>query len=437
MSFIKFMKNIILALFIAVGVVSSADASNKPPEEKKAFYAPADKFPKDPVGIKLVGYFKVMGDAKIGYYLTADAEAGERDNMRRFNLPAEVQVNLGDKFKITKDAPLIVSSGGILGGYDVRVPTAQSQSRPNSNTTKSETAATATGERATADVGDPLGIESELKAVNEARSHFNDGSIIFEIEKGGNPTIALPTNLTQGGIEFIPALSQIAATREGINPENYLAKATFKDTLNPKVYYVYEIDNAHENLGKVPFLGGINIYIFKDPSGYDEIDACIKNKQTPLVGWNHNEKITHFSIMNNYNLLNSNGNPSGRPSDREVDILTPMYRSYDKFVEWNKIASDKKPPNFDKPFPNKLGVFKWMNPDNDPKNNQIGLLCPVPPSGYQPSRVIYAGWSEEQVNEIMRALYFYPSARSQIATYIKDQISKVQSSKKDIENSFK
>jgi len=451
------MNKIILPLLVAVGLIGSASAQT---DAKKTFYSPADKFPKNPIGIKLIGHFKVMGDPQIGYYLSADAEAGERDNMRRFNLPQGVRVNVGEKYNITKDAPLIVTSGGILGGYDVKVPAAQNKAKQNEtsqnpvvqpeenqnvsqtktlNASKSDLHNLAfIGGRKAAQLVNP-GIERHLAAVAEIRSHLNDGSLLFEIEKGGSPTLTLPNILTQGGIEFLPLISKFGATKNGLNDSNYIAQATFKDKSDPNIYYVYEIDNINDNIGKIPLLKAITVFTFKDPKEYSQIDFLIKNKLgSPLGVWRRSEALSKDEIRNSYVLLDSDGSVLAQ-SDGDVDILTPMYRSYDKFIEWNKIASEKKPENFAKQFPNNQGVFRWMHIDNDVKKNQVGCLCPIPEYGYQPSRdpFSYAGWTEDQVNIFMRAFYFYPSARSQVAAYIKDQISKGESSKKDIENSFK
>ncbi len=451
------MKKLFFSAFLSVVLIVSASAQT---DAKKTFYSPADKFPKNPVGIKLIGHFKVMGDPQIGYYLTADGDAGERDNMRRFNLPQGVQVKVGEKYNITKDAPLIVASGGILGGYDVKVPTAQNkvnrnetsqnpvvQPEQNQNVTQTKPLNASKSDlhklaflsfrNAAGLAGNVL--EKHTAAVAEIRSHLNDGSLLFEIEKGGSPTLTLPDILTQGGIEFLPSISKFGATKNGLSDSNYIAQATFKDKSNPNIYYVYEIDNINDNLGKIPLLKAITVFTFKDPKEYSQIDFLMKNKLgSPLGVWRRSEALSKDEIRNSYVLLDSDESVLAQ-SDGDVDILTPLYRSYDKFIEWNKIASEKKPESFAKQFPNSQGVFRWMHIDNDVKKNQVGCLCPIPEYGYQPSRnpFSYAGWPEDQVNMFMRAFYFYPSARSQVAAYIKDQISKAESSKKDIENSFK
>jgi hypothetical protein len=428
----------ILSIIFTVGLLGSASAQT---EAQKAFYAPADKFPKNPIGIKLIGHFKVMGDPKIGYYLTADSDAGESDNMRRFNLPQGVKVNNGEKYNITKEAPLIVSSGGVLGGYDVQVTTAKSQVTQNPNNVKgvANNASVKENNTPTTAPFDPFDPQPQMKKIGEVRSHFNDNSLVFEIEKGGNPTFSLPDNLTKGEIEFVPSISKIVTTTEGVSPDNYMAQATFKDKTVPNVYYVYEIENIQKNLGKDLFLKGIHIYNFKDPKEYSQIDYLVKNKQgSPIGVWQNSKTLSDNAIRNSYVLLNSKDEVILQ-SDGDIDILSPMYRSYNKFIEWNNIATEKKPENFVKQFPNNQGVFMWMNQDNNVNKKQIGSLCPIPPFGYQSNRnpYSYPGWTEGEVNEIMRAFYFYPSARLQIANYIKDQISKVESSKKDIENSFK
>ena len=88
--------------------------------EEKGFYRPADKFPKNVVGIKVVGSFVAERYGE-SLWLRADESAGEKDNRRTFHMPPGTPLNAGDKIEISKDSPLIVLRRGLPGCYDVKL----------------------------------------------------------------------------------------------------------------------------------------------------------------------------------------------------------------------------------------------------------------------------------------------------------------------------
>jgi hypothetical protein len=89
--------------------------------EMKDFYSPADVFPDGKIGLRLVGKFIVLQFSNGGSYLSADESRGEKDTMRSF-IPENCDLPLGARFTFTREQPLVISSGGLLGQYHVLVP---------------------------------------------------------------------------------------------------------------------------------------------------------------------------------------------------------------------------------------------------------------------------------------------------------------------------
>jgi hypothetical protein len=98
------------------------------------FYRPADKFPKNASGIKMIGRFVVSGSIELSslgsdnvrylppYYLEADRNSGERGNGRWF-FPKNKSVQLGEQYTFTEESPLtVIKKTSFTGNYDVLFP---------------------------------------------------------------------------------------------------------------------------------------------------------------------------------------------------------------------------------------------------------------------------------------------------------------------------
>jgi len=89
------------------------------------YYRPADKFPKDARGIRLVGKFRVRSSPsypQMEPWLEADSSRGEKNNSRMFKPINTGRLRRGDAYEFTSEQPLIVSDKGVMGIYDVIFP---------------------------------------------------------------------------------------------------------------------------------------------------------------------------------------------------------------------------------------------------------------------------------------------------------------------------
>ncbi|NCY20519.1 hypothetical protein EBX31_01000 [bacterium] len=89
--------------------------------EMKDFYFPADVFPENKIGMRVVGKFIVLRFSNGGHYLSADQSRGEKDAVRRF-VPENCDLPLGGRYTFTAEEPLIISSVSMFGQYGVLVP---------------------------------------------------------------------------------------------------------------------------------------------------------------------------------------------------------------------------------------------------------------------------------------------------------------------------
>lgn len=87
----------------------------------KEFFSPADEFPGNPQGYKIIGKFKVSAFSNGGYFLQADSARGEKDAMRRF-VPRDDSIESGQTYTFTRERPMVIVSKSFLGQYDVDLP---------------------------------------------------------------------------------------------------------------------------------------------------------------------------------------------------------------------------------------------------------------------------------------------------------------------------
>jgi hypothetical protein len=102
--------------------------------DNKGFYNISDKFPKNSVGIKVIGKLYSLNtlDTPPKTFLVPDTEKGERDIGRRFEIlgpvfPEHTYLNF------TEDNPMVVKDKGILGQYYVTINNSFSKSPKISN----------------------------------------------------------------------------------------------------------------------------------------------------------------------------------------------------------------------------------------------------------------------------------------------------------------
>jgi hypothetical protein len=87
---------------------------------KKEFYSCSEKFPKNPVGIKIVGHFVAMAFSNGGFYLTPDPHYGEKDVGRRF-VVENGQIQPDVPYTFDENKYLEVTSSSFLGQYSVKI----------------------------------------------------------------------------------------------------------------------------------------------------------------------------------------------------------------------------------------------------------------------------------------------------------------------------
>jgi hypothetical protein len=221
-----------------------------------------------------------------------------------------------------------------------------------------------------------------------------------------------------------------------------LVVATFKDTANSGKYFVYHILRDSPQPGVPLRLTEVGVYTISDPDELARrVEASVRNTNSPWRdNWERSKSARSSRLVNTFNLLDGNGNPAHRPQDEgSVDLLTPIYRSYDKYREWETLALQNQPPDFDKLLPSGSGIFRWTSDHGiqGRQGQQIAALCPVPPNGYQKGRKVYAGWTTDMVDDFMRALYFYSSARSQVMSYQRADAEKKKAATESIEEIFR
>jgi hypothetical protein len=419
------MKKLILPLLVAVTLASNSSLAKE--SLIKDFYHPADKFPKNVIGIKIIGKFKATDTLSEGNVLHADWTLGEKDNNRFFIFTDGNSSRLQpeEHYIFTEKNPLVVSEVQGLGWYGVTLQNADSLSQKKDSDKRFgkniSSGSQKLGEEqpTTASVNDSdqaetgkqfhNGIKQGVDRINYICNHFNDDSLIREIEQGKKVSIDLPSELTNGCIELLPKSSVWSNISEkDLSPKYYTCSALFKDSESP-VYYVYVIENNPENLDGI-FLKQIQVM------NLNEIDF----RQCP-------EGIPRGQIIAD---LNNSYGMYGITTGISTDLLSPMYRSYNKFTEWEKIAKDKNSSEFIKQIPTGEADFIWQN------EGVAGIAAMLPyPRIYKDSH--YRGYQSSEIQKLMRAFYFYQSARNQIELYINNQISKAESSKKEIEDSFK
>jgi hypothetical protein len=95
----------------------SKKQNNKELEDKE-FYGPSDRFPKNKIGIKIVGHF-TGGYSEIvnRFYLDVDKSKGEKEIMRRFYINNPIKKGC---YEFTKENPLIVTADEAMGNYTVK-----------------------------------------------------------------------------------------------------------------------------------------------------------------------------------------------------------------------------------------------------------------------------------------------------------------------------
>ena len=279
------------------------------------------------------------------------------------------------------------------------------------------------------------GIKAAMAAIQERLSHFNDGSLLQQIEKGESVTIDVPNEIITGSqfvsempIEFLPEISEVKAG---------FVLAAFKDFGNPKRIYVYSLrqTSAPSELT----LADVTIYTLNDgPAGQAAIEDATRQRRSPLnAQWRNRArsgKMSLTSLSNVYNLMDGGvlAHPANEPGS--VDLLTPMLRSYAKFNEWNALANEQRPPDFHKPLPGETGVFLWGKNDD---GQQEARLAPIPPQGYQEERLTYySSWDQSGVDDLMRALYHYPSAIAQLIKHKKEGKQEKEAQQRAIDGTF-
>jgi len=111
-----------LVLFLA-GFCPQAqgESEERRTNEKKEFYSPADEFPGNPKGYKIIGKFRVGAFSNGGYYLQADSSRGEKDALRSF-IPRGDSIQPGCTYTLTQEHPMIIVGKGIFGQYEVDLP---------------------------------------------------------------------------------------------------------------------------------------------------------------------------------------------------------------------------------------------------------------------------------------------------------------------------
>lgn len=285
--------------------------------------------------------------------------------------------------------------------------------------------------------------ESIVNHVNGAIGRMNENSLVLEMERGTAVNLVLPHQLTAGGIIFVPELSEgVIHEPTPLYDMGNLMVATFKDDANPRRYFVYLILRENSE-PRIPLrLTELYIYTFSDAEELAKrVVESVRNTNSPWRdNWGRSKSARVSSLINAYNLLDGSGNPAHRPQEAGcVDLLTPIYRSHDKFKQWEDLAVQKQPPDFDKLLPSGTGLFRWTSNHRveERKGQQVAFLCPIPPSGYQNGRKAYDGWTADMVNDLMRALHFYPAARSQVIDYQKAHAEKLEGAAKSIEETFR
>lgn len=114
----------LLSLFLLLTALCPwvlAESEEERTTGNKEYYAPADEFPGNPKGYKIVGKFRLESFSNGGYYLRADSSRGEKDVMRRF-VPRNDNINPGCTYTFTQDQPMVIVSKGIFGQYNVDLP---------------------------------------------------------------------------------------------------------------------------------------------------------------------------------------------------------------------------------------------------------------------------------------------------------------------------
>ena len=278
------------------------------------------------------------------------------------------------------------------------------------------------------------GIKAAKAAIQERLNHFNDGSLLLQIEKGESVTIDVPNEIITGSqfvsempIEFLPEISEVKAG---------FVLAAFKDFGNPKRIYVYTL--RQESPPSELTLTDVTIYTLNDgPAGQAAIEDATRQRRSPLnAQWRNRARrgqMSLTSLSNAYNLMDGGAlaHPENEPGT--VDLLTPMLRSYAKFNEWNALAKEQRPPDFHKPFPGQTGIFFWGTND---RGQQEAGLAPIPPKGYQDGRLNYAAWDKSGVDDLMRALYHYPSAIAQLIKHKKEGKQEKEAQQRAIDSTF-
>jgi len=115
------MKNVFNIIFAIIILSASSNAETV---VKKNYYSPSDKFPSNPVGIKLIGHFIADRFSDGSIYLKADVSSGEVDVNRRFETKNGNFI-VGNRYIFTKSHPLVVMSGSFLGQYEVCIQNVQ------------------------------------------------------------------------------------------------------------------------------------------------------------------------------------------------------------------------------------------------------------------------------------------------------------------------
>jgi TPR repeat protein/formylglycine-generating enzyme required for sulfatase activity len=111
--------------FLAGGTLQAPQQQRRQPSKphQGPFYRPADKFPKNVKGIKIVGSFVTRILSTGQTYLQADEDAGERDNLRFF-FPQNANLPYADqRLVFTESNPLtVVKRTSFTGNFDVLLP---------------------------------------------------------------------------------------------------------------------------------------------------------------------------------------------------------------------------------------------------------------------------------------------------------------------------
>jgi len=258
--------------------------------------------------------------------------------------------------------------------------------------------------------------------------------------------INLPPTLTRG--ELIMSEDKDSGDVNSGSPTDFQAlNVTFRDSMDTNTYIQYTIQTYPKQYSVIqmsPEAGRGGVDHSKDSSSKDlrvpapelrMINIFHKNPKysyNPKSGGGLNDYLgttPNVAFENTY-WINLRPLSGDHFTKIPFDILNTIYKNFDKFEEWCNTAHEKNPPNFKKPLPTGEGDFLW-------KDN-IAYLLPYPKGfNHDDKPELIQGYSEGDILDLMRAYYFYPSAKKQIQEAIKKNSEAQNKASQSIDNNFK